>query len=184
MRSIFIIVMIMATGTVSPLFSSAVKLSAVGGKVGPVLSSIDKENTLSIGLSMDFHNVLPNIIVSPYFEFWSADFKKDQIENWDWQVYALGISAIGLFNLNNSKAIPYVGGGVGFNFNSWSVTFTDNRSPKPRDYEFDLAIHALSGIELPLSAKVNSYLELKFVLAGVTDYFGFWFGLKYKFDTR
>ena len=160
--------------------ADTIRLSAVGVRLGPAHPSIYYENAFSIGLNADIVNVAPGRRLCPYVDFWRAGFVKKSTEHWNWRLFAVGLSALLPIHLNNSKAKPYIGGGAGLNFNTWTIDDMSRQTPSSNTFDMDLSLHAVAGLELPLAARLNGYLEFKYALAGVANYFGFWFGVKFK----
>lgn len=146
-----------------------------GVRIGMARPSIAQENTLAVGLDLRMHNG-SSLMLQPYLDYWTSRHKSNNDESWEWQLFSLGLSALKPFNLNNSRAVPYVGGGFGLNYNA---SHMDDSTSSTSINEVDLSLNAVAGLELPLSSRLSSSVELKYVLAGVTDYFGFWIGLKY-----
>lgn len=161
-----------------PLFSAFPGITAMGGHFGSVKTSLTRDNSLSVGLNASIDNLKPKLILRPYLDFWRQQFDKNESEQHNWMLFALGLSAVKPFNLNNSKAVPYVGGGLGMHLNKSSIS-SANSPTRSDEYEFDLSLHAVVGLDLPLNTRLNGFIELKYALAGVADYFGGWLGIKY-----
>jgi hypothetical protein len=160
---------------------SAVQLSSAGLRVGQVLPSVTRQNALSIGLQGNLLSDKSAVIFQPFFDYWAVSYDKAQAR-WNRQLFAAGISALKLFNLNNSNAKPFVGGGLGMTFNAWQSTSSDVDAPSSKDHEFDLALNVLGGIEVPVTSSLNGLIQLKYTLAGMADYLGFWIGVSYQLN--
>lgn len=168
-----------------PMIANAsIQISSIGLRLGQVMPSVTNEGVLSVGIYSTLENNSSEFMFRPFFDYWAAAYDKGD-DNWNRQLFALGFSALKPFNLTNSKAVPFVGGGLGLTYNSWHIKFPhEPEHPSSKDFEFDLALNILGGIEVPFTSSLNGSLELKYTLAGVADYFGFWIGLSYQLNSN
>lgn len=161
-----------------PFCSAAPIITAFGGHCGPAKTSLARDNTLALGVHASLLGGLPGFVLRPYLDFWQLQFDKKSNEHWHWRLFAVGLSALKPINLNNSKAVPYVGGGLAVHLNDWTISDVHSASGS-HAYEIDLSLHAIAGLELPLKAHLNGFIEFKYALAGVSDYFALWLGMRY-----
>ncbi len=176
MRKLFVFLLICQASTYA-----GVQFSSVGLRVGQARPNIHNRNTNAFGVQTNIKMAGTELLLAPFFDYWSMSYKKNTSENWNWKLFTLGLSALKPFNLNNSRAVPYIGGGLGFIINAWQVSdATDPALPKDKDSEFDLALNVTAGVAVPFNSQLNGLIELKYTLAGIADYFGFWIGLSYQ----
>ncbi len=161
------------------LLLSSVQLSSGGVRAGQVMPSVTNQSAMSVGLQCDLVTTGSDLIFQPFFDYWGVSYEKN-LEKRNRQLFAIGLSALKPFNLNNSKAVPFVGGGLGMTFNSWRFKSPhDPETPSATDHEFDLALHVVGGITVPVTSTWSGLIQLKYSLAGLADYFGFWIGVSY-----
>ncbi|MBN1560227.1 hypothetical protein JW998_08250 [candidate division KSB1 bacterium] len=151
---------------------------ALSARVGAVRPSVDIKNTLAVGLNAHLQSGPTTLVVSPYVDYWAMRFNKDRSEEWQWRLYAAGISALKPFRLHNSATVPYIGAGTALHVNVRRVT--QEAMSSTTENEIDLALIALAGVELPLSPTLNGFVEFKYAMAGECDYYGLYCGVKFK----
>ncbi len=167
-----------------PIISPAgVRLSSAGLYVGQVVPSVTNQRATSIGVHCYLQQEKGDLFFQPYFDYWAVSYDKNST-TWNRQLFAVGVSALKPFNLNNSKAVPFVGGGLGLTLNSWQTKSSHNPEKSSKDFEFDLALNAVGGVTVPVTATLQGLVQLKYTLAGMADYFGFWIGLSYHFNAN
>lgn len=167
-----------------PIVSFAgVRLSSVGLQVGQVLPSVTNLRATSIGAHCFVQQDDSDLLFQPFFDYWAVSYDKNST-HWNRRLFAVGMSALKPFNLNNSKAVPFMGGGLGVTLLSWQTKSDHDPEQPSKDFEFDLALNVVGGITVPVTSALHGLIQLKYTLAGVVDYFGFWAGLSYHFNAN
>ncbi len=152
-----------------PLYAqSGLKLEALGARVGWGRSTdLNMNNIIIPGLNANLGKLKPHLVFFGYLDYWNKNKRIVDNKEIMWRVF--GISAITKYIFpNQSKITSFIGGGAGFNFGKSEIKST-----------FDLAIHILGGISVPVATNLNGVVELKYSLDGA-DYLGIFLGTSYR----
>jgi len=146
----------------------AVKIHAVGARMGWGRSAaLNVNNIIISGLSLNCGDLQRHLSLHAYIDYWNKTKHAGDNKIVSWRI--LGISAITKHTFPNQTNItPFVGGGVGFNFGKGESNAT-----------FDLAIHVLGGLSVPVTSRLNGLAEFKYSIDGA-DYFGIFLGMDYQ----
>ncbi len=158
----------------SIIYSQSYSVSSMGAKLGTVMPKLSTQNLFSIGIQTRVTPENPNWRLSPFFEYAVGDASTHQ-QTTHYQIFSLGASAVSLFELTYSKVSPYIGGGAGISF--VHTECEDNSEPNSSIREFDLTLNAVAGLELQMRSNTIGFVEIKYVVAGETDYLGVWIGV-------
>ncbi len=163
------LLLLLIFSTIFPLEAqSRLKLKEFGARTGWGRSAdLAMNNIIIPGLSVNLGHLQPHLLLFGYMDYWNKSKQSIDKQNIQWRV--LGISAITKYTFpNQTKITPFVGGGVGFNFGKGDINSS-----------FDLAIHFLGGISIPITKKLKGVVELKYSMDGA-DYLGIFMGINYQ----
>ncbi|MBN1464198.1 hypothetical protein JXA02_00455 [candidate division KSB1 bacterium] len=159
------------------LSAGSLHLAGLAGRIGLVHSPMAEENIYAFGLNAHLQGAA-KVVYRPYFDYWATRIDGVSEQEQRWRLFASGVSALWPFGLHNSSAVPYAGAGVGLQVNDRSKTAEGSRSSADR--EVDLALTALAGLQLPIRSQFDGFVEFRYAIAGLSDYYGLYLGLMLK----
>jgi len=148
---------------------------ALGLRIGAAFPKTSYNTVFAAALELDAAELAPDIRILPYLEF-SHGAWGETGHTHDWQVFALGVSAIRCSKTRYSTAQPLWGGGFGIAFGNSGQGMTGN--------ELDFALNALAGIRAHLAESLALTLMAKYTLTGNMNYFGAWIGVNRLFNKK
>jgi hypothetical protein len=164
---------------------SNLEMKTIGGRIGFVLPEGDIDNTPGFGLNADLGTVMPNLSFHVYLDFWKSQLKVVQYD-WNWNVLSLAV--IGKYQFPRKGIFrPYAGGGFSLTFSNRKSSYTgpndlsaeQGKKMETSENKLDAAVHLLAGNIIPLSKRIDGFVEAKYSLDG-SDYLGIYLGANYR----
>ena len=153
----------------------ALDFDSLGAGAGAATPSSGARSTFAIGARARSAQDL-FIAYDVYLDYWASEWQTPEGIT-GWRLLAAGASVTRQFRLRHTRAAFYCGGGLGVNANFPTMKVLGKTQNKNLD--FDLALHAVSGVTFPIDDHLSAFAELKYVLAGRMDYAGMWLGASY-----
>ncbi len=163
-----------------PAFAqSAIRLKAVGAKVGYVKPE-NIDGTFGFGAIADLGTIIPQLGWEAEVTYWSKSY--DEVGG-SVSMHDIAILTSGkyFFPVPQSKFSPYIGGGIGLHmFGSkveWDSGWYGSGSTSDTDTKF--GFHFLGGAEMELSPLLNGFAEFRYSLVSDVNQLWIMAGVKY-----
>ncbi|HEX7077777.1 MAG TPA: outer membrane beta-barrel protein [Candidatus Eisenbacteria bacterium] len=121
--------------------------------LGASLGLVDPEgasSTVSFGVHIDGGEFVRNVHLTPLVEYWKVGVGGSDLSD-----FALGTDVTLDFPLQNSRVVPYAGGGLGINWLKVSTPLVDNSDTK-------LGLNLLGGIRNDVMPNFSLFGELRY----------------------
>ena len=166
---------------------SNIRLEGIGGKIGYIIPESPVYNTFSFSAHAELGSIFNRVYVGAIAEFWSKSYNSNVLPNNNldgkWTEFILA-PTFKLKYYTGTKAITYIGGGVGFEIVSfkndmWNVS----QSFKLTSTKLDAALFFFGGAEYPITPRIKGVGEIKFHVDG-ENFLGFYLGATYLLPTK
>jgi opacity protein-like surface antigen len=141
-------------------------LRGFGARLG-VVDPEQASTTLTWGFHLNLGDAVPNLRVTPLFEYWSVG-----IDNTDQSDMMLGLNLDYSFPLVGPKVTPYAGAGLGYHMLQWSATDYSNTR---------LGMHVQGGIRDQVMPNLSLFGEARFTFVEDADNWKLLGGFTYNF---
>ena len=141
--------------------------SGIGGKIGFVIPENPIDNTFSISAHADLGSIFERVYVGTVAEFWSKSYNASSLPNdfidGKWSEFILA-PTFKLKYYTGTKAISYLGGGIGLAFVSFKNNIVYlNRTIRTNISEVEAAFFFMGEIEYPFTELLKGIGELKYL---------------------
>ncbi len=166
---------------------SNIRLEGIGGKIGYIIPESPIYNTFSFSAHADLGNIFNRIYVGAIAEFWSKSYNSSALPNnyldGKWTEFILA-PTFKLKYYTGTKAITYIGGGVGFAIVNFINDMTNlSQSFKLNSTRLNAALFLFGGAEYPITPRLKGIGEIKFHLGGA-NFLGMYLGATYLLPTK
>jgi hypothetical protein len=172
-------------------WSTAAAQSDLGFKgVGAELGFVNPEDidaTLGLGVFADFGEVVPNLMLEGYLDYWSKSEEEFGFEA-SVRDISVGAKVKYIFEIANSSIRPFAGGGLGIHFIRGEVVIPDQNlggfivpGMSVDDTSTKLGLDFGGGMSIPINYKTEFLTELWFGIVSDVNQMSFKVGAVYKF---
>ncbi len=181
MKKILFVILILCS-IKSGYSQSNIRLESIGGKIGYIIPESPIYNTFSFSAYADFGSIFNRVYVGAIAEIWSKSYNSNALTNnyldGKWVEFILA-PTFRLKYYTGTKAITYVGGGVGFVLVNFKNDMTNlSESFKLTSTRLDPALFLFGGAEYPITPRIKGIGEIKFHLGGA-NFLGMYLGITY-----
>jgi hypothetical protein len=157
----------------------------IGGELGFV-NPEDIDATLGLGVFADFGEIVPNLMLEGYIDYWSKSQEEFGVEA-SVRDIALGAKVKYVFDIAHSNIRPFAGGGLGIHFIRGEVTIADQSiegfyfpGMSVGDTSTELGLDFGGGMSIPINVKTEFLTELWFGIVSDVNQMSFKVGAVYK----
>jgi hypothetical protein len=143
--------------------------------LGARIGFVDPEgasSTVGLGLHLDAGEIARNVRLSPILEYWSVGVDAPGVD-FDVSDFSIGADVTVDFPLQNSRMIPYAGGGLGLHF-------LDSNIPGADD-DTKIGLNIQGGVRNDVMPNLSVFGELRFNFVEDTNQFKLLGGFTYRF---
>jgi len=151
-------------------------IKGIGARIGYV-DAEGGSGTLALGVHVDAGTIVPNVHVTPYFEYWSvgADVNGYFVDRSDLTT-ALDVNAD--FPMSGSRITPYLGGGLGAHFLD-GIPASGGSSNTTSDTQFGFNIEG--GVRNQVMPNISLFGELRYAFVSDASQLKIMGGFTYNF---